>query len=722
MENTVNKNSKSLLSRLLATENIFVIHDRNAKTASFDIMNRVLRLPIFKDMSEELYDMLVAHEVAHALYTPFTEEDKQTLKEHGYLSSAIKVCGNTTEARLAHGYMNVVEDARIERLIKEKFAGLRRDFFVAYGELNNRDFFSIRGKNVQEMSFIDRINLFFKIGSHVKIAFTDEEMDYVLMVENTRTFEDVIDVTKKIWEYCKDKKREQTSGTDIGHDSNDNSEDGDESATGQGNSKTQGAESTDSTDENKQSTKQSHGDWHTRSIMPEDCITQRNFDTSMNSLVSNGKYEDTHYYTLPTVNTKNVVVNFDEILRMFDKCATDYPVGYNTFMDDAKKFIETSNGVVNILAQEFMARKAAKDHARTSTNRTGVIDTVRMVDYKFCDDIFKRLRVTQKGKSHGLVFYIDLSGSMSPVLEDTFKQLIQLVLFCRRVNIPYEVYGFTTKMRDGIEYDSYNYDRNSMDTLRQSHWTYPKTPYEFKETVNPFTLVNLFSSKMTKTQTDAMIRNVFAVSTYYKRTSIAFSIPVIMYLSSTPLVETVVAAIDMVPQFKRDNNLDIVNTIFLTDGEPTGVYIDPHNSYIHKNGVTFKNDSKSSAMDNMIRIYRELTGMKAICFYLCENKFTLNSYTYGSWRDRNGNSETLASEASKKYAKDGWVPALKGSHNYDEKFIIRAQNAVEDTDLDDLLSKKTSKVSIRNGFIKAMSQSRTSRTMLNRFIDLIAKD
>jgi hypothetical protein len=277
-------------------------------------------------------------------------------------------------------------------------------------------------------------------------------------------------------------------------------------------------------------------------------------------------------------------------------------------------------------------------------------------------------------------------------------------------------------MRYGIEYDSYSYDRNSLDTLRQSHWTYPKTPYEFKETVNPFTLVNLFSSKMTKTQTDMMVRNVFAVSAYYKRTNIPCSIPVMMYLSSTPLIEAVVAAIDMVPQFKCDNNLDIVNTIFLTDGEPTGVYMDHHNSYIHKNGMTFKNDSNSTMMDNMIRIYRELTGMKAICFYLCENKFTLNSYTYGSWRDRNGNSETLASEASKKYSKDGWIPAMKGSHNYDEKFIIRAQNAVEDTDLDDLLSKKTSKVGIRNGFMKAMSQSRTSRTMLNRFIDLIAKD
>jgi len=724
MENTVNKNSKSLLSRLLATENIFVIHDRNAKTASFDIMNRVLRLPIFKDMSEELYDMLVAHEVAHALYTPFTEEDKQCLKDHGYLSAAIKICGDAKEARLAHGYMNVVEDARIERLIKDRFPGLRRDFFVAYGELNDADFFSIRGTKVNEMSFIDRINLFFKIGSHVNVSFTDEEMDYVLMVENTRSFDDVIDVSKKIWEYCKDKKREQTGGADIGHTTQD--DDGDGSVTGQGDSNTQDSQSSNEKGENNQNMTNgsgSSGIWHTRSIMPEDCTTQQNFDKKMDTLVNNGKYTETFYYSLPTVNTKNVVVGFDEILGMFDKCATDYPLGYNKFMDDAKKFIETSNGVVNILAQEFMARKAAKDHARTSTNRTGVIDTVRMVDYKFCDDIFKRLRVTQKGKSHGLVFYIDLSGSMSPVLEDTFKQLIQLVLFCRRVNIPYEVYGFTTKMRDGVEVDTYCFDKDLLGNLHKSHWTYQKTPHDFKETVNPFTLVNLFSSKMTKTQTDVMIRNILAVSAYYKRGSGAvYSIPVIMYLSSTPLIETVVAAIDMVPQFKRDNNLDIVNTIFLTDGEPTGVYIAPNDSYVYKNGVTFKINPNSTIMDNMIKIYRELTGMKAICFYLCENKFTLSSYTYGSWRDRNGNSETLASDASKKYAKDGWVAAMKDSHNYDEKFIIRAQNAVEDTDLDDLLSTKKSNVSIRNGFIKAMSQSRTSRTMLNRFIDLIAKD
>lgn len=716
MENTVNKNSKSLLSRLLATENIFVIHDRKAKTASFDIMNRVLRLPILANMSEELYDMFVAHEVAHALYTPFTEEDKQTLKEHGYLSSAIKVCGNTEEARLAHGYMNVVEDARIERLIKDKFQGLRRDFFVAYGELNNTDFFSIRGKKIEELPFIDRINLFFKIGSHVKISFTDEEMDYVLMVENTRTFDDVVDVTKKIWQYCKDKKNPQTQEADIGHENGDGDDDSTSESKSQ--SKSDGSESSEDSNNGNQ---EGYGDWHTHSISPDECKTQESFNQKMQSLVKNEIYNEPNYHALPSVNTQNVVVEFDEIIRMFDTYSSLYSEPYNHFMCEAKKFIENSNGVVNILAQEFMARKAAKDHARTSTNRTGVVDTVRMVDYKFCDDIFKRLKVVQKGKSHGLVFYIDLSGSMSPVLEDTFKQLIQLVLFCRRVNIPYEVYGFTTKMRDGIEMDSYSIDPASFTSLRSSHWTYPNTPHEFKESVNPFTLVNLFSSKMTKTQTDVMIRNVFAVSAYYKRTAMSYGIPNIMYLSSTPLIEAVVASFDMVQKFKMDNKLDIVNTIFLTDGEPTGVLIN-HNSFVYKNGVSFKTNQHMSTIDNLITFFRELTGMKAICFFLHENKFTLNSYTYGSHRDRNGNSETLASEASKKYGKDGWVSAMKNSHGYDEKFIIRANNAVEDADLDELLSTKKSAVGIRNGFIKAMSQSRTSRTMLNRFIDLIAKD
>ena len=61
--------SKSTLAKLLATENISVEY-RKVQTASFDIVNRRLTLPIMNDTTPEMTDLLVGHEVGHALDTP----------------------------------------------------------------------------------------------------------------------------------------------------------------------------------------------------------------------------------------------------------------------------------------------------------------------------------------------------------------------------------------------------------------------------------------------------------------------------------------------------------------------------------------------------------------------------------------------------------------------------------------------------------------------------
>ena len=58
---------KSTLARLLAKENITVVHDPKAETAAFDVLNRNLILPVWKNMGIVVYDMLIAHEVGHAL-------------------------------------------------------------------------------------------------------------------------------------------------------------------------------------------------------------------------------------------------------------------------------------------------------------------------------------------------------------------------------------------------------------------------------------------------------------------------------------------------------------------------------------------------------------------------------------------------------------------------------------------------------------------------------
>ena len=63
---------KSQLARLLATEDIVVEH-KNVDCAQFDVRRRVLTLPLWEKASYNVYDMLVGHEVGHALFTPDEE-------------------------------------------------------------------------------------------------------------------------------------------------------------------------------------------------------------------------------------------------------------------------------------------------------------------------------------------------------------------------------------------------------------------------------------------------------------------------------------------------------------------------------------------------------------------------------------------------------------------------------------------------------------------------
>ena len=99
--------NKGILPKLLAKENITIQHG-NYNTAWFDIKNRVLGLPNWKDMGKDVYDLLIGHEVGHALETPF----------EGWHDSPEQLEG------CPRSYINVIEDARIERNIKQNYAGL----------------------------------------------------------------------------------------------------------------------------------------------------------------------------------------------------------------------------------------------------------------------------------------------------------------------------------------------------------------------------------------------------------------------------------------------------------------------------------------------------------------------------------------------------------------------------------------------------------------------
>ena len=113
---------KSQLAKLLATEDLVVEH-KNVETACFNVHTRVLTLPMWDGATNQVYDMLVAHEVGHALYTP----DRDWIKEY----------------KISPQFVNVVEDVRIEKLMKRRYAGISKTFYRGYSELSDNDFFGV---------------------------------------------------------------------------------------------------------------------------------------------------------------------------------------------------------------------------------------------------------------------------------------------------------------------------------------------------------------------------------------------------------------------------------------------------------------------------------------------------------------------------------------------------------------------------------------------------
>jgi hypothetical protein len=183
--------SKSNLARLMATENLLV-EQRNVPTASFDLKSRILTVPILNgNLSSHLYDLLLGHEVGHALETP----------EQGWHDSII-------DLKVDKSILNVCEDVRIEKKIKRKFPGIRVSFLKGYQELMEMDFFKTKGKKLNEYNLIDRINLYSKGGPSQGIEFSDEEAILLKEVETTETFPEVVEVARKIQEFMKEEIRQ----------------------------------------------------------------------------------------------------------------------------------------------------------------------------------------------------------------------------------------------------------------------------------------------------------------------------------------------------------------------------------------------------------------------------------------------------------------------------------------------------------------------------------
>ena len=446
----INHEIKSQLAKLLATEDL-IVENKKVETAQFDVHNRILTLPQWEKASNNVYDALVSHEVGHALYTP----DREWFKE----------------VQIPQQYVNVCEDVRIEKLMKRRYAGLTKTFFTGYHELSDDDFFNLADEDVDEMGLADRINIDAKIGHWNDVYFTDKEKEIRSLIHNTETFDDVLKVSQILFDYCKAEMEElQKLNEDLAKVNME--------MEGSGNNNMEDTEASDSpeedveddkTDSSKESPDQpTQG--QTTSTAPQggaenDPTPQvKTVESLENSLKELNSLEssETEYFEIPKIKLENLIIPNDVLDKLIVEDFAEQQKKWeeenvfdpnsmfckprNLFDSpdvDFVKFKKSAQKEVNYLVKEFECKKSAAAYARAATSRTGVLNTAKLHTYKFNEDLFKKVTTLPDGKNHGLVFILDWSGSMSPYMMDTIKQLYNLIWFCNKVKIPFEVYAFT---------------------------------------------------------------------------------------------------------------------------------------------------------------------------------------------------------------------------------------------------------------------------------------
>jgi hypothetical protein len=546
----VNYEIKSQLAKLLATEDLLV-ENRNVETAQFNVENRVLTLPMWKRASESVYDMLVGHEVGHALYTP---------NEWGW------------EDRVPQQFVNVTEDARIEKLMKRRYPGLAKSFYKGYKELSDQDFFELGDKDLVDMNLADRINLYYKIGNFIDVPIDDgEEKDILDIVGKTETFDEAVLAAEVLYKYCIGEVTEQETVKNI--PTSENKEGSFDSEPEK--EETSGNETPESTGSTESSTEGSSED---RVEEEPQVQTDQAFNEGTQEL--NGITEQSRnpqYHQVPEVDVEQLIISnakcHQEIREHWTKISTEetywdeyakkyrktFAVDFTHVDSEYNKFKLSTQKEVNYLVKEFECKKSADAYTRSLTAKTGVLDCTKLHTYKYNEDLFKKINVLPDGKNHGLIFILDWSGSMANTLLSTIKQLFNLIWFCKKVNIPFDVYAFT---------NNYLEDRSNgyKPRIDWSEITYQEVEDNMLVVSPDFNLLHFLTSDTRKAELDDQMLSLYRIA-YSMTFNSMYDAPLNFSLSGTPLNEAIVSLHTIIPKFKMKNNVQKVNTVILTDGE-----------------------------------------------------------------------------------------------------------------------------------------------------------
>ena len=709
-----NQAIKGNLARLLATENLVVEH-RNCSTAQFNVDTRVLTLPNWDKASNIVYDLLVGHEVGHALFTP--NEDWRNV------------------ADCPMDFINVVEDARIEKLMKRKYPGLRRSFAGGYKELHEKDFFEVADEDLTTFSLIDRINLHYKIGASAMIPFETDERQFLPRIDECETFAEALQIAVDIFEYSKNEKQQEPAPQEMQSQRQDSEGAAGESMTHE--EMIEEAQRRESENENidggesvPQGSTPNEGGEH----MDDQSKTQRAFDENAKGFNDRWAGNSTYIEIPDSVVLDDYVADWTEVHDWIDQFAKTF---VERDSDNASSYIEVDNAYrefrkqsqkeVNYLVKEFECRKSADAYARSGESKTGVLDTSKLHTYKYSEDIFKKVTTVTDGKNHGLLFLLDWSGSMSNDILAAVKQVLNMTAFCKKVQIPFEVYAFTN--------DYYPVRRainKTVDNTHDEEYFESKGCEENKVFLHKdqFHLMNMVSSRSNSQDYERMCRNLFREAFAYRHYVSYHTTPGIG-LSGTPLNEGIILMNYLIPEFKKQNDLQKVNLCILTDGESCTsaygrkIYNDYKDEYYvrprrvdscilrdRKTGITYsKSDMYSIGTNTFIQQLRDRNpGVNVIGFRIGSASSLSNFVSvYG-----NSAKYTDVQKQWKK-EKSAIIPDPK---SFTALYAIANTSLSSDTEFD--VESGAKKGEITRAFKKMLASKSTNKKLLNSFIQYVA--
>jgi len=785
----ITKEQKSNLAKLLATENLNIEH-RKVKTAYFIPKTRTLCLPIWKEMSNDLYDLLCGHEVGHALYTP-QDEDEMKSKMKG----------------IPHSYFNVVEDIRIDKKMKLKYPGLRKSYFNGYRELVAKDFFGTKSNEINKMRFIDRLNMFTKSGNMEDIEFNDIENILIDKSNNLNTFDDVIKLAREIFQYSKEKEEYDPEQDGLNNKfvpdpdgdftdteempTNDEQMDGEEAEEGSGNhsdeeeeteeeeakgsQEQQEQEDKENKEEDKKEKEEKAGGTQGAGHDPDvdagitqgdnEALTDANYKEEIKKMADNDKEtRDNHYVTLPKIK-KEAVIPWKQVLKLF-KDKNDRQLIKDTYLQkklilstrEFKKFKQDNMKTVSYMVKEFEMKKAANNYKRTQTSKSGSLNMSKLHSYKFNEDVFKKIETDPSAKNHGMNIFVDWSGSMSNNMYDTIAQTLNLIWFCKAIQIPFEVYAFTDVNRQSF-YPTYDKD-GDLNNCIEGRGRYSNPPFIFdKENqlmLENVSLINFVSSEMKAVDFQTAMINFYRVAcnfndfydntrSWQEKRDNRINMPSMMRLGGTPLDPCIAIATQLVSQFQKKYKIQKMNTIFLTDGcghtsnnftqlnkdySPNSeeyrrqdeyvanvrnncelIIVDTDTKKQIKYGTSwgFKGNHKP-----MFELFKAKTGSTLIGFYItARNRIGYNDIAMFTEDGGYNIVDKIKKEISKNKV------GLIENFGYDELYIIPRQN-LKITDGELNVNENMTPAVMKREFLKTLKTKKTSRVLLNKFVEKVA--